>query len=354
MRRAFLFLIVAFAASVRPVAADTVKLRGKPAFQNVLVTGYSDGRVVFRGISKYIIQSPIREVESLAIDAAPDLSAAELHAAAGRWDEAAGAYQQAARDAREGWLADLVVARRVMALDAAGRFGEAVESWLDALRQQTAPDNAIPPRRPGPPGGEANAKAIQALKAARLRGGAERAAQRLLLELLIYEDVAVLPASFGPSKPVDDDSGDSDRDAPPLLFGGRTSRPAQGVRLDADSFLQEAARASIREGAFERAGRMLERAISFTHPAPAEWRVLLARCRIETGAADRALRDLGQLKLAEDRAVQDEALYTTGLAYERLGDAEAARSCYRELMQRPRLSDELCERTRIAQARVGE
>ena len=72
-------------AGVHPVPGDTVKLNDRPAFRNVSISDFRDNLLVFRGVSGEYLKKPLAEVEWLAIDGRPHLTAAERAAATGNW-----------------------------------------------------------------------------------------------------------------------------------------------------------------------------------------------------------------------------------------------------------------------------
>ncbi|MEW6253844.1 MAG: hypothetical protein AB1716_24625, partial [Planctomycetota bacterium] len=157
-------------------------------------------RVVFRGLSGQYLVKPLGEVEWLAMDRYPRLTVPEQAAARGEWVAAADGYSAALAEVREAWLRELVGLRLLRAADLAGRFDEAVATFLRLL--ESDPD-VRPPVHPGPAGSDVNRRARTALEGA-ARHAAAPAAERvrgLLLELLIYEDVQPLPPEL--AAPID-------------------------------------------------------------------------------------------------------------------------------------------------------
>jgi tetratricopeptide (TPR) repeat protein len=320
-------------------ARDIVKLAGKPPFAQVRLTGFSDGEICFRGVSGYVIRKRLAEVEYLRIEGAEALDHAEASAASGAWCD--------------GWLADLAAARRIRALDCAGRFDEAVVEWLEALRGRRFPAEAVIPRRPGPPGSEVNARALGRLRGARLSDASGAAIRRLYLETLIHEDVAALPREFAAASAAQSASAPSP-DAPPLIFGERRSAPDRAALISPGSFLYDSARRAEEQGALERAERIIGRALSFCEAPPHAWQVLRARCWLARGSpeAEAALRELAAD--VEDRAVRAEARYYLAVAQERAGRRDAARELYREVADSPDLDQALRAPVREALTRLGD
>ena len=191
------------------------------------------------------------------------------------------------------------------------------------------------------------------------------AARGLLLGLLIYEDVDPLPiglvaplATTAPAASLKPHLGilpgpDEGADA--------TSQPASAAptaaeppRLTADSLVLRAAEAACEAGDFQRAARLVERALPYVAAGErGPWRLLLGRCRIELGHPAEGAADL--LNLAEtdnDRGRAALALYYVALAHERLGRADVARPLYEELAQRAEAPEDVKTRARAALQRL--
>lgn len=324
--------------------ADTVKLRNKPEFRHVRVTGFRDGKLVFRGVSQQYLRKPLADVEWLEIERLPALGDAERAAAIGRWNIATTRYETAQQLADDEWLQRFVRVRLLWAYDAAGRFDLAVELYIETLSLHPADLAQLVPTNPGPPGSHANRRARAALEAAASApaapGTLERA-RELLLQLLIYEEVTSLPFPPAPSDhlppdpraPADDPLGL----LPPAPATSPSRNEAQSVILPADSFLLSAASHALDRGDLRRARYLVDAARPFvaadqTRP----WQFIDARCQLGAGqfaAAAASLLDLAENDPDPGRSAA--ALYYVGLAHERMSRPDVARSCYEDVLRRP-------------------
>ncbi len=365
MRRPALHLtlgvLLTLAAPARP---DTVKLTGRPAFDHVIVSDFSRGRLVFRGVSGQILRKPLAQIEFIHLPGHPELFEAEQAAVAGNWTHALERYAAARATDPPAWLRRYILAREMRAADAAGAFDRAVEAYLELGIAGAADAGVSPPNRPGPPGSKVNERAVSLLQDA----GTNPSLRPLLLQLLILENLPIDSRQWPPIQPAEPAASLPDARPPgrseslerpvgllPAL--ATASAPAAAaatpVRLPADSFLLSFA-AEWADRDPTRGQRWVEAALPYVPTQDrSPWRIVLARCRISVGAADAAASDLLALAASEtDPAVVATALYYAGLAHERLGRGDVARGLYAEAAERPAAPPEIREKARTAAQRL--
>lgn len=368
MSRRFLQSAAILALAAAPTPADTVRLTGRPAFRNVRVTDLRAGRLVLQGVSQQVLRKPITHVEALSIDGFLALNRAEQAAADGRWTEAVPDYELALREAGGGWRAELVRCRLLRAHNRAGHFDQAVALYADLLRRGSVAAD-LAPDRPGPRGSAANRAALACL--ARHLGDRPpapiaAALRQLHLQLSIYEELTegmqppAQPASAPATPPhaANEPSPEAAGDAPrpdragilPPLDPTPPAPPPDSVRLPPDSFILRAAEEALAAGDVQRAHRLVAAALPHVEPGgrPA-WQLLAGRCRLELGERAEAAADLVRLAESDsDPARVATALYYVGLAYERMGRHDAARTLYQDVLRRSEAPEEM--RTRAEQA----
>ncbi len=348
-RFAFSLAIGVVLTIVVPLHADTVKLTGRPEFRGVSVRGYGRDRLTFRGVSGEYLRKPLAQVEWVAIDRLPELTAAESAFAAGDWVKAAGSYENALEDADQRWLRDLIRVRLLTACDRGERFDRAVALFTQLAATDPEAARHHVPRHPASVGSETNGQAMETLEAALAADPSPATVPRLrslLLELALYEDIEPLPAAIvhrtttrpaSASQPVTD-PGDRLGILPePPEQPTEVVIAAAPLRLPAHSFVLDAAQAALGSGEHRRATRLVERAMPYVARSErGPWLLLLGRCRIEAGRYAEGAADLLDLSLGDsDPAVATLALYYVGLAHERMGQRDIAAKLYRELLERP-------------------
>jgi len=343
--------------------ADTVKLQGKPAFRNVQVTGFRNGCLVFKGVSRQHLRKPLAQIEWVEMDRVAALGPAERARAAGQWAAAMQAYRQALDEIREAGLAQFARLRLLECCDRGGFFDEAVALYVELVRHNATLATEYTPRHPGRPGSAVNRAARRQLEAALALTRSATAASRwrnLLLEIVLYEETDGWPAALADASKLADHQADpttaSQPAKPPLASAPTPPHAVAPLRLPADSFLLTAAREALATGDAQRALRLLERSLPYVDPAEsAPWRLLLGHCRIELGRYARAAADLVQLAETDpDPARAAQALYYVGLAHERMGRPEVAAKLYRELLARKNLPAEVRTKAQTGLRRVGE
>lgn len=353
-------LVLLVFAAASGATADTVKLQKKTAFRNVTITDFRGQRLIFRGLSRQVLQKNLDDVEWLALDGRPEFNAAEQAAAAGAWSDAVSDYETSLAAADAPWLRDLIRVRLLRTLRHTGYFDRAVRLYVESLRSGTPPTRQAP-AEPGPVGSDTNRRARTMLEDALASAPAPAAAEALrtlLLELLLYEDVEPLPASLTGiaattrpvpasrpthSRPIGILPGPDDESEP-----RPTSHPLSPPTLPADSFVRHGAQSACDAGDYQRAARLLERGLPFVAPANrGPWRLLLGRCRIELGDyADAAADLLNLAETAADPARSAEALYYVARAHERMGRSDVAQRLYEQLLQRSDAPEDVKTRAR--------
>ncbi len=368
---------VTFSLKLAPifVSADEVTLLGKPPFRKVEVLGFRDARVVFRGLSGQVLRKPLRDVQWIELDRAPQFTAAERAAGDGLWPAALAGYEQVAGDASApDWLRDLARLRHVQGLQHSGRFPDAVEGLIAICRERPSLANEVVLREPASPGGGANREAIGRLKeaAGELPPAQRDRLERLRLELLIYEAAAKLPRELAEraAEPLPGDLVEAAPpsqkppeagDEPPLVrpvepAGNQRASGAAVLELPPDSFVLRAAEAAARKGAHERVVELLERAVPFAPEAEREhWRVELGKSLV---AAGRVAEAASALQTAAERLpagpIRAESLYYWGVSLERLGRPAEAREVFELALRDAAAGSELRERIRAGLRRIGD
>lgn len=306
------------------VRADTVKLHAKPAFQNVQVTDFRRGRLIFRGVSRQYLRKPLEQIEWVAIDGLTSLSLAEQRIALGRWNEAIGHYETALGSAPQPWQRKFILIRLIAACDRAGEFARAVGHYIKLVQARPAVAAKYGPRHPPTTRSGENADARRKIELAIETGRSTTAREVLrtfLLELMIHERDPRVVELFPPPRP-------------------NALIRILPATLPETSFLLETAGRSLESGEHARVVAVMEQALPYVRDEKAgPWRLLLARGRVAGGEVKAALPDL--ISLAErhpDRALAAEALYYLGWAYEKSQRAEAAIGAYREVLHREKAS----------------
>lgn len=385
-----------FAATLSWGAAargDAVKLRSKPAFRNVTVTSFHDGRLVFRGVSRQLLRKSLAEIEWVVLEHAPAFSEAENAAFEGRWDHAIAAYERALPEAKRAWLRYVVQLRMLEACDRGGRFARAVSVYADLVTRKPNAARVVAPRRPAPPGSDENAKARQTLRAALRRAPTRVVADRLrqlLFELALYDEVADLtaelrtttapPATTRPTEPsgiaaspalqprqrrigmllleaepIPEPAPAHGESRAAALRASAAARPdLTSIRLPVDTFVLAAARDAFRAANYTRAARLLQRSLDYVEPSRRPpIRLLLGRSRIELGEHAEAASELMRLT-DQPGTLAAEALYYVGVAHERMARPDVAVKVYGELLARDDLPPLLKARVRMALERARE
>lgn len=345
-----LWLVVT--ASITPVWADTVTLAGRPPFRNVQVVGFRDSVLVFRGAAGELLRIPLAEVSRIEMDGLARFSAAERLAAAAEWQEAAAIYLEDAENA-EGWRRALILTRALPVLDRAGDFESAVKVYIDLSQLQSPQAVGYSLKNIGPKGSQQNA-------AARLRlGGAVRTvtSTQVASELRrLHEEIAIIDDVAEPEPQI------TGQDDGPAILSRRQSARKPPVTakpvLRAASVVFEVARKHLDAGDFVEAKRILDRAIPLLEASErGNWRVklLLERCRIETGEPAAAAAELLAIAESAEPDTAVEALYYAAVAHARFGRTDVSIGVLRRLSDDPRCGPALYQRiaAQLAELEAG-
>lgn len=326
-KRRFFAQAIVVAMLAAAALGDTVTLTGKPAFRSVAVVGFRDGVLTFRGASGELLRIPINEIAAIEIDSLPNFANAERLAMSGDWAGAAERYT-ADPEPEDEWKRTLVWVRALNGFDRAGRFPDAVRVYVELLQVPAVYTVIRPPRAVGVKGSAENKAARNELADALLKvrlSIATKAIHRLQTELQIIDDVA--------------ESDEKERPEPtsrPALSGRRKAAkrpPIVVVELAPDSIVFDAVRNQLDARDVAEARRMLDRAVPLTPERDRDVaRLLLARCRMETGEPAAAAADLLALAESGPPAVAAEALYYVAAAHRKLGRDDVAISTLRRLL----------------------
>lgn len=189
MRRHAIIAMVCLAATAAGGWADEVTA-GKIPFRNVIVTGVSDCKIVFRTSAGSTAEQLLADVTSIRLDDYDEFTSAEQALLAGNIDDALRTYVRASADTTEPWLKALINIRRVAALNRDGRLGEALLLWKRIYDANKASANALAlmPTTPAPMGSDANTQAIEFLKSIRPEDRASELGQAVSkLLMAVYE-----------------------------------------------------------------------------------------------------------------------------------------------------------------------
>ncbi len=335
--RRLVFLII-LTTAVNPTRADTVKLRGKPAFHNVQIRGLRDGKLIFRGVSRETLRKPVAQIEWLAITGCPRLNQAEQAAYRGAWVTACADYEYVLQATDVPWVRQWAQRRLVIGYDGLGQFDLAVEQY-SALLADGAGHATVSPGRPSARGSVQNRRAIELLSEQQHSGSLAKPSRELLLQLLIFEDVTpdILVRRREPhpeSQPKSPDEVPSLGILPPATAPAiPPAQPRVRTYLPADTFLLAAVDDALAEDNATRAGRLVNSSLPFVSPADEpRWRFRQARVWLENGRhaeAGAALLDVHDQLSPASRAW---ALYYVGLAHERMGRNDVALRYYQDLI----------------------
>ncbi len=161
-----LMTLVAMALLVGSLAAgDTLRVRTLK-YPSINITDCKDGKVVFTIGTKSVAKG-LSQVRDIAITGADAFNAAEKHLVAGQTVKAIRQYDVAVIG-KSDWMVRLIRARRILALDQAGRIDRAVTDWLWLVEQFGGAQETLKlrPVNIAKKGSNANLAAIKALEAA--------------------------------------------------------------------------------------------------------------------------------------------------------------------------------------------
>lgn len=355
------------------LAADTVCLRGRPPFEHVNIIDFRDGRLIFRGVSQEVLRKPLAEVAWFALDDFPPIHEAEQAAASQNWDQACREYLRARRMTHQAWLADLLALRYLRALEAAGRFADAMRIYCEMVSSKGTAFQLAPPRAVAPPGSPENAAALRTLHDAHSSTTSDSIRSRLAglaLELVIHENRPTPPW-------LDDQETDQPAASPNATTTAPTSQPLgllphsslSDLKLPDNTYLIQALDAALEAPDPTRAEMLLTRSTPHVPPLlQCQWRLFQHRLRLIRG--EYALAAAGFLKLATPEpagksptetagiencaSISNQALYYAALAHEHLNRPDVARGLYTKLLKQKDLPAKLLRRAKIRLQELGE
>lgn len=177
------FLVVCLSAPA--VRADTVMV-GKLPYSDAMIVSVEDGELLFRASNSNDVKKALSDITKITLVGQEDFNQAETLYAAGKYAEAASAYDQVGSG--KAYLPALVKYRRLLALRQTSRIDRSTREWLGVMEETkgSAVSVSLRPAKLAEKGSSANASAISSLKArvSSTRVDAERnAIRQLLLEL---------------------------------------------------------------------------------------------------------------------------------------------------------------------------
>ncbi len=202
---AILRLIIATLLLAAPVSADELRTDGIPV-RDIRITGVSNGRVTFI-LGNREQSRPISEVR-FNLDAVPALKRAEDSLDAGDSEQALAYLNDAMQQAVRPWETAWLLYRRIIILDAQGRFTEAAHAWADLvlLDDSASWDVAAPVSPDDRPVDEVVAASLARLREA--RAATDSAMLRQSLDRLIARVETIAKRPWEPPT--------EDSDPPPL------------------------------------------------------------------------------------------------------------------------------------------
>ncbi len=126
--------------------ADSIKLSGA-WIDNVTIQDATGGNLDYTTASGNDVEKPLASVEGLKMSAYPELEAAQAAMAAGKFTDAVALEQKVLASVRQPWLRQWIQAQLVVSLDKAGHAPEAVEAYLQLVKDK-APGEMIVDRAP--------------------------------------------------------------------------------------------------------------------------------------------------------------------------------------------------------------
>ena len=126
-------LLAATVASADSIWVRTGEATTAQERKNIKIDRIENGVLHFRaGTAERADERKLDEVVRIAADGEPAFTQAEEAFAAGRWDQAAAAYQKAAGSTKQ-WVRDRSGVRLVAAAEKSGKFATAVTAWVTLM-----------------------------------------------------------------------------------------------------------------------------------------------------------------------------------------------------------------------------
>lgn len=326
--------------------ADQIKIGGLE-YDNVKITG-TDGLTIAFTVAAggRTITKDLADVKHLAIEGQLELNRAEQLLVQGKPAEACEAYLTAANIAAKPWMKQLIRFRRFQAAQQAGKIGAAVRLWIE-IGQDNKWSAKVLKLRPATPAAKAsreNAEAITLLEAARKKPPDNKAwmlaTGRLLLDL--YEREGLKEKASSLAKEIAAGGGPG-----PRVPAATTAEQIEAQLGSASLLIGEQEIDSVSRGL-----AAVEKVLPACGEAQLPTALLLA------GKAQYSLFDLGGRKEADrPRLLKGglslmrvvvffggapearESLYLAGQVNLALGNREAARASWREIVERAGKTD---------------
>jgi tetratricopeptide (TPR) repeat protein len=184
--------------------ADQITIKNIP-YTGVRLVGVSGGQIVYQ-LRGREFQKPLAEVNAIDLGGQRDFNAAEKLMESGKAAQAVAAYDKAARSSTlQQWHKQLILYRRLQALDGAGLLGRAVQDWLAVVDDEGASlaSLALAPSKLGQRGSAENAKAMELLEPRldRAKGDFQGRIEGLLRRLYELEGLDDKAAMLSGGKP---------------------------------------------------------------------------------------------------------------------------------------------------------
>ena len=206
------------------VLADSVKLGGF-WFNNVTVQDIDDGNLIFTSTNGAEQVRPMLEVQGLKLALFDDSAAADEALKARDYQEVVKRFSSIATEARQPWARHWAMWHKVAALDQLGQPVEAVETYLELVRQNA--DGyflASPPLkslRNAPEGKKKDiASRLNALKKSLAKGPAKSPFEKMLKVLQSDKQLPGDTALADSPEPAAEDDGDSLETEPAVAMAG--------------------------------------------------------------------------------------------------------------------------------------
>lgn len=342
------------AASVALVAGaaggDEIVLTSGIPISDAIIRDVRSGVITFRIIGGSTVTKSLADIKQIKLTRAPSFNKAEAAMASKPPDPAAAvaAYDAASTEGGQEWFKALLTFRRLRALVQAGMVDRAVEDWLAIMDREGASAAAVRlrPKRPAPKGSPRNKKAVRLLekRLSAVRGKKDyvEALRRMLM--LLYRTEGLTKKADELAKAL---AGEPAKPGSPTSTGPAAIVPAAGGELGKQL---EAARTLVRRGqtpanlrtALKRVEANLKR---FDEAQLGEALLVAGKARAylaEGLSGDEKRKMLLDAGLDLMRVVAHfpgtpeamEALFEAGGVNARLGNVQAAKHAYREVINR--------------------
>ncbi|MDY7009598.1 MAG: hypothetical protein SVV80_02455 [Planctomycetota bacterium] len=333
--------VLAVAASVR---ADSIKLTNGLTYDPVIILGVSDGAVRFQMRSGSTVSKSISELALVSISGDNNFTLAEGLFEQGRNAEAEKAYSTARGLATDAWKKTLIDYRLLAVSDSAGQIDKATARWLKIVDDADASFGvlAMRPKKLAPAQSKANDTAITLLKG-KIEETTSDACARAIRQLLVdlYERQGQLAQARAEVVKL---AGKSET---PGAKPSNAATTRQGTPPIGSSDVQlRLASLSFKEGKFEQVvGQLQPKMKHLIDDDLPSAMLLLGRAKLELSkqtpdksVAEKMLLEAGLdlMRVVVFFGAGDEAphaLLSAGRVNERLGNAEAAKAAYSDVVK---------------------